>query len=287
MKKILFNIAMVCLVALTACEDTINLNVPKGQSFPVLDAWITTEPGIQRIRITMSVPYTDQAPAPIVNDAKIVLNDLTTGDSYPFNFKDNYYQYDASTKAIGVVGHVYKLHVELQGEILEGIDTIKRVPPIDSMSYEYKAQGESTSGKEGYYARFYAKDIKGATDYYWIRSYRNDTTHRVRDEFSVDGSYSEGVSDGAQFILPMAQSITDGEHPWLLGNKVIMRLSSLSKPSYEFLKQVDQQINAGGLFAKVLENVRSNMQNTTPTGKVKLLGWFGTSAVSRAEITIK
>ncbi|MBV8252464.1 MAG: DUF4249 domain-containing protein [Chitinophaga sp.] len=287
MKKILFYIVIVCLGALTACTDTINLNVPKGQSFPVLDAWVTTEPGIQKIRITMSVPYTDQAPAPIVSDAKIILNDLTTGDSYPFLFKDNLYQYDATNKAIGVVGHVYKLHVELQGEILEGIDTIKRVPPIDSMTYEYKAKGESTSGKEGYYCRFYAIDIKGATDYYWIRSYRNDSLHRVRDEFSIDGSYSEGVSDGAQFILPIAQSITDGQHPWLLNDKVIMRLSSCSKPSFDFLKQVDQQVNAGGLFAKVLENVKSNMQNTTTNGKVKLLGWFGTSAVSRAEITIK
>jgi hypothetical protein len=272
---------------LSACEDTVKLNIPKGQSYPVLDAWITTEPGIQQIRVTMSVPYTDQSPAPIVNDAKITVHDLTSGQSFPFVFKNNAYQYDATEKPIGVVGHVYKLHMEYKGEILEALDTIRPVPQIDSISYEYKSKEESITNKEGYYARFHAKDLKSRTDYYWIRSYRNDTLRRLRDAFSIDGSYDEGISDGAMFILPISQSITDYDKPFQLNEKVIMRLSSLTRPSYDFLTQVDRQINNGGLFATVLENVRSNVQNTTPNGKVRLLGWFGTSAVSRMERTIK
>ncbi|WP_343744084.1 DUF4249 domain-containing protein [Chitinophaga sp.] len=287
MKKLsLFIIS--ALAALTACEDKIDLDIAPGKSFPVLDAWITNEAGPQTIKFTMSVPFTDNNPAPIINDAAITLFDLTNGKSYPFAFKENAYTYDATANPIGVVGHAYKLHVEYKGEIFEAYDTLKRVPPIDSITLKFKKKEEAMSGKEGYYATMHAKDIEGgATDYYWIRSYRSDTTRRLRDAFSIDGSYDEGVSDGAIFILPIAESITDFSKPFQLDEKVIVKLRSVTKRSHEFLTQVDQQVNAGGLFAKVLENVKSNVDNTTPSGKTKILGWFGTSGVSRAEKLVK
>jgi hypothetical protein len=289
MKKSLLYILFAAVAGLTSCEDKINLNVAPGISYPVLDAWITTEAGVQNIRFTKSVPYTDDNPAPIINDAKITVFDLTSGASYPFLFDKNAgrYRYDASAHPIGVVGHIYKLHLEYGGEIFEALDSVKRVPPIDSISYEYKKKEEVLSGKEGYYATMHAKDIAGAVDYYWIRSYRNDTLRRLEDAFSVDGSYGSGVSDGQVFIAPIARAINDYSKPFQLNEKVIVRLSSLSKPSYDFLTQVNDQVNNGGLFAKVLENVKSNVQNTTASGKTKILGWFGTSAVSRAERTFK
>ncbi|GEP90273.1 protein of unknown function [Chitinophaga terrae (ex Kim and Jung 2007)] len=287
MKRLHLLILLVAGISMVSCEDKINLNVEKGISYPVLDAWITTEQGIQTIKFTMSVPYTDEAPAPIVNDAKITLFDMTSGASYPFTFNNNKYTYDASQKAIGIVDHIYKLHVEFKGEIFEAFDTIKRVPPIDSISYKFKTKDESISGKEGYYATMHAKDIKGAVDNYWIRSYRNDTLHRLEDNFSIDGSYDAGVSDGATFITPIAEGITDYEKPFQANEKAIVRLMSCSAPSYNFVTQVYNQVNAGGLFAKVLENVRSNVHSTTPSSKTKILGWFGTSAVSRAERSFK
>ena len=283
MKRLSFLILFAVVAAFSACEDKIDLDIAKGISYPVLDAWITNEPGLQKIKFTMSVPYTDNDPAPVINDAAITLFDLTSGSSYPFTFKDNMYSYDAGNKPIGIAGHAYKLHVSFKGEIFEAYDSIKRVPPIDSITYEFKTKEESISGKEGYYATFHAKDLKDAVDYYWIRSYRNDTLHRLEDNFSIDGSYDEGVSDGATFILPIAEGITDYDKPFQAGEKAIVKLFSLTHSSYDFLTQVNNQVNAGGLFAKVLENVKSNVHNTTSNGKVKILGWFGTSAVTRAE----
>lgn len=285
MKKSLFLILFAAVAGLTACEDKIDLNIKDGKSFPVLDAWITTEAGLQQIKFTMSVPYTDNNPAPIIDDAKITLYDLTTGASYPFLFKDKSYSYDASAKPIGVVGHGYKLRIEYNGETFEALDSIKRVPKIDSISYEFKTKEESISGKEGYYATFHARDLKDTVDYYWIRSYRNDTLRRLEDNFSIDGSYDAGVSDGDPFILPIEEGITDYDKPFQPGEKVIIRMLSLTYPAHSFLTQVDAQVNAGGLFAKVLENVKSNIQNTTTNGQIRILGWFGTSAVSRSELS--
>lgn len=287
MKRLHYLILLVVGISLASCEDKINLNIAKGISYPVLDAWITTEQGPQTIKFTMSVPYTDENPAPIINDAKITLFDLTSGDSYLFTFGDGKYTYDASQKPIGVVNHAYKLHIEFKGEFFDAYDSIKRVPRIDSITYEFKTKEQSISGKEGYYATFHAKDIAGGVDYYWIRSYRNDTLKRLEDNFSIDGSYDEGISDGATFILPIAQGITDYSKPFQANEKVIVKVFSITHPSYDFLTQVYNQVNAGGLFAKVLENVKSNVQNTTTNGKIKILGRFGTSAVSRAEQSFK
>jgi hypothetical protein len=287
MKKSLFLILFAAVAGLTACEDKIDLNIAKGTSFPVLDAWITNEASVQKIKFTMSVPYTDNTPAPIIDDAQITLYDLTTGASYPFLFKDKMYSYDATAKPIGVIGHAYKLRVLYKGETFEALDSIKRVPRIDSISYEFKTKEESISGKEGFYAKFYAKDLKDTVDYYWIRSYRNDTLRRLEDNFSIDGSYDAGVSDGDPFILPIREGITNYEKPFLSGEKCIVRLLSVTYPSHDFLTQVDAQVNSGGLFAKVLENVKSNVKNTTANGQIRILGWFGASAASRAERSFK
>ncbi|MCW3464344.1 DUF4249 domain-containing protein [Chitinophaga nivalis] len=287
MKKSLFLLIFAAFAGLTACEDKIDLDIPKGISYPVLDAWITTETGIQKIKFTMSVPYTDNNPAPVINDATITLHDLTAGVSYPFPFKDNVYSYDASNKAIGVIGHAYKLQVTYKGESFVAYDSILRVPKIDSISVKFKTKEESVTGKEGYYATLHARDLAGGTDFYWIRSYRNDTLRRLQDAVAIDGSYEEGLFDGNAFSLGIADRITDYQKPFLKGETIIVRLSSVTRRSYEFLDQLQSQLNQGGLFAKILENVKTNIVNTTPNSKTKILGWFGTSAVSRSEKSLK
>ncbi|MBW8684830.1 DUF4249 domain-containing protein [Chitinophaga rhizophila] len=289
MKKIRLSILVAIAAAFTACEDVVDLDIQKGTSFPVLDAWITTEPGIQKIRFTKSLPYTDQTPAPVIGDAVITLFDETARKSYPFIFKDGTYTYDpGDNQTIGVVGHAYRLRVEYNTEVFEAIDTIKRITPIDSISYEWQTKDENFVSEDGYVAKFHAKDIAGGVDYYWMRSYRNDLQHKVGDAFSVDGYFDQSVKDGSAFILPIQEAVTDFDKPFQKGEKVVVKLRSVTYQSHFFLTQVQAQINAGGLFAKVLENVKCNALNVTPGGgQSKILGWFGVSAVSSMERVIE
>ncbi|PWV49031.1 DUF4249 domain-containing protein [Chitinophaga sp. S165] len=289
MKQIRLSILIAMVAAFTACEDTIDLDIKKGTSYPVLDAWITTEPGVQQIRFTQSVPYTDQAPSPVINDALITLFDETANKSYPFTFSDGVYKHNpGDNETIGVIGHAYRLRVEYKTEVFEAVDTIKRITPIDSISYKYETTETAFVDEDGYVAKFHAIDIKGGVDYYWMRSYRNDLQHKVGDAFSVDGYFDQSVKDGSAFILPIQEAVTDFDKPYQKGDKVIVKLRSLTYQSHFFLTQVEDQINSGGLFAKVLENVKCNAINvTTGGGKQRILGWFGTSAVSSKERTIE
>lgn len=289
MKKIRFSILILAIAAgFTACEDTIDLEVPGGKSYPVLDAWLTTETGPQKIRFTNSVvSYTNNTPATVISDATITVEDITAGITYPFTYSNGAYQHDpGGDKSIGVLGHVYKLTLEYNGERFEAFDSIKRVPQIDSISYEFKTEEDAMSGEEGYYAKLHAADLAGANDYYWIRAYRNDRAHRNTDQYAINGAFNDDVADGWNFIDPIKEGITDDEKPYLQGEKVIVRISSLSKPSYYFIQQVIDQRESFGLFARVLENVKPNLVNKTAGGKIKILGWFGTSAVTFAERTI-
>lgn len=289
MKRIINIFAiLVTAAAFTSCEDVIDLDIPKGKTYAVVDAWITNEAGKQNIRITESVPYTATGEAPVVSDAVVVLTDLTDNKTYPFTFANGMYSHDPGLdKSIGVLNHAYKLRIELKNEVFEAIDTIKRVPEIDSITYEFKKAEDAQSNKEGYYARFHGRDLPGASDYYWVRSYRNTKANRVADAFAVDGSYQEYVADSAVFIVPISESITNWDKPYLLNETVIVRMASLTKSSHTFLTHVESQLNNGGLFAKILENVRSNLKNTNASSQTKVLGWFGTSAVKFKEKVIR
>ncbi|MBO9151478.1 DUF4249 domain-containing protein [Chitinophaga sp. GCM10012297] len=273
--------------AFVSCEDVIDVEVPEGKTFTVVDAWITDAPGKQELRITQSVPYTSQAPAPIVNNAVVTLTDVTSGQVYPFTFSNGKYSYDPGAGvSIGIVNHVYKLRVELSESTFEATDTLKRVPVIDSISYEFKTKEEAASGEEGFYARWHGKDLAGATDWYWIRSYLNSTDNRVEDAFAIDGSYEADIADGMTFIYPISEAITRFDRPFLENEKVIVRLASVTSRSHAFLEMVQSQLNAGGLFAKILENVPSNLKNVNTSSNAKILGWFGTSAVQFKERTM-
>ncbi len=212
----------------------------------------------------------------MVSDAKVTVTDMTANKTFTFTFADGVYSHDPGAgQKIAEVGHVYKLRLELKEGIFEATDTVKRVPLVDSIAADFKTKEESISGKEGFYARFYGKDLAGAPDWYWIRSYRNTLQNRIEDIFAIDGSFAEDVADGLSFIQPISEGITDYDKPYQEGEKVIVRLASVTKPSYTFLDQVQQQVDNGGLFAKILENVPTNVLNTDKNASGRVLGGSG------------
>jgi hypothetical protein len=225
------------------------------------------------------VNYQDQAGPGIVADATIRVTDLTLNQSYEFAFNNGAYVYDPGNgSSIGQVGHEYKLEVDYNGERFEATDKLQRVTSIDSISLEYK-EGSGDYEKEGYYAEFHAKDLAGAVDRYWIRTYRNGALNTyLNDMLSIDGSFYADVFDGFLFIPPFREGITSGEKPYQKGDEVTVLIRSLSEGSYVFMEQALKQITNGGLFSEVLQNVPANLTSTKAGSSSKIYGWFGTVA---------
>jgi hypothetical protein len=177
---------------------------------------------------------------------------------------------------VGKVGHQYRLEVDYEGEMFLATDRLPRNTTIDSLTLEYK-EGDGDFEKEGYYAEFHARDVPGAVDYYWIRTYRNGSLNTyLNDMLSIDASFYPEVSDGFPFIPPFREGVTSGEKPYQKGDEVKVVVRTLSSDSYVFIEQSLKQITNGGLFSEVLQNIPANLVNTNSSGIRKIYGWFGT-----------
>ncbi|WP_205511867.1 DUF4249 family protein [Longitalea arenae] len=278
-KAIKYISVLLLAVSVTACERVIDLDLPDGDDLPYVDAWLTDQPGVQTIKFLKATSYMSQTAPEVISDAQITVTDLTAGKSYPFTYQNGAYNYNAGSNPIGVIGHTYKLSIQWKGEQFEATDELKRNSIIDSLTSEYEE--EDGEDKAGYYVKLYAHDPVGAVDYTWIRTYRNgELNHYVGEMLSADGSMGsdEGITDGFAFIPPFRDGVTSGEKPYEKGDNVKVLFRSLSRPSHEFMQQVLEQLTNGGLFAKVLTNVPSNVQNMQAGGTTKIYGWFGTVA---------
>ncbi|WP_127131610.1 DUF4249 domain-containing protein [Pseudoflavitalea rhizosphaerae] len=282
---ILYIVFILSAGAFTSCEKVIDLDVPAGDQIPYIDAWITDKPGVQQIKFQRAVGYLDNSTPPVISDAQISVTDLTLNQTYDFTYNNGAYTHDPGAgNSIGVIGHEYKLTINWKGETYEAKDKLNRVPPIDSITVEFKE--ENGGEEEGYYARFFAVDLKGAMDYYWIRTYRNGVLNQnVNEMWSVDGAYYEDAdSDGFNFIVPISEGITSGDKPYLKDDEVKVVLRGISKDAYGFVRMLTDQLANGGLFAKVLANVPTNVAKQKADSE-KIVGWFGT--VSETELSKK
>jgi hypothetical protein len=261
-------------MTLGSCEKVIPLSL-SSNSLTYLDGFITDQPGIQSVKLLKSLGYLDTGDPQPLADAVITLTDLTMGKDYAFSYKDGAYSYDpGSANAIGLIGHVYRLTVNWSGASYQALDTLKRIPPIDSLTYTYKK--DDGNKKEGYYASFFAVDLPGATDYYWIRAYRNGQRNGYTfDQVSIDGAYAENTNDGLEFIYPIRQAITADSKPYLKGDTVKVVMRSLSRNSYDFMNISLNQLVNGGLFATVMANAPANLVNQGQGDKGRIYGWFG------------
>lgn len=285
----LYIVALIALYSLSSCEKVINLNVSDGQKLPYVDAWITDKPGKQVIKFQRAVNYLENKEPEVITGAQISITDITDNKTYDFTFQNGAYEYDAGAAAIGIVGHEYKLTINWDGQQFEATDKLNRVATVDSIVYKYQEGDDLEADEEvGYYADFYARDLPGATDYTWIRTYKNGSlNYHVSEMVAIDASFYENASDGYVFIEPFREGITSGEHPYQKGDVVKVLLRSMSKPTYDFMDQLLDQLYSGGLFAEVLQNVPSNIFNKQTTSKTKIYGWFGTVAESELSKTIQ
>src|SRR6218665_3411943 len=76
---------LVATFGLSGCEDIINLETARGPELVVVDGWITNQPGPQKITLSLTGGYFDNAqPKPVLNADVVVKDNL--GNS--FLFKD-------------------------------------------------------------------------------------------------------------------------------------------------------------------------------------------------------
>ncbi|HEY9559636.1 MAG TPA: DUF4249 domain-containing protein [Anseongella sp.] len=280
-------IALLTAVFLPACEDVVNLQLDEGDPLLVVDAFLNDARRVQTIRLSKSVPYLSDESAPDISGASVSVVELQSGREYRFRetAAGVYQRWPRRSDVFGETGKEYELRIQLGEDYYTARNQVFPVPVIDSIVYGY--EDKNPFQEAGYQAYFIAFDLKGQTDYYFIRSYKNGIMRSRNIDFQVcmDAAYGEGA-DGLQFIEPVAD-FTPGDDPYRPGDSASVEIASIDRRTYGFLSQVMDQSTNAGLFATPPANVRTNIKSRSANPNLTPAGWFAISAISAAGTVIR
>ena len=196
-------------------------------------------------------------------------------------------------ETLGNTGTRFFLGVEWQGNTFSSTTTLGRVPPVDSIVTEYRE--DEFGFPDGHYAQFYARDLPGQGDTYWIKTFKNGDFLNKPFELNTawDAAFAPGTSDGLTFITPIRESInrvpdpdTEDDQdvpPWVPGDTVRVEIHSISNLAFDFLRIAREQMTNGAntIFALPLANPRSNI--ITVEGDEEAIGFFNVASISGLE----
>jgi hypothetical protein len=281
---------VVVLALFSSCEDVIDVDVDSlGPQFAI-DAVITHEAKPQFIRVSKSIPYFDNSGRfPGVAGMDVVMTD-NLGNRYVFDYyadttEDGIYRFDPGSASPFEIGRVYTLDVRDQQDTFRAICDLNRATPVDSITYTF-FENDTISG---YVIFIHAVDLPGATDHYWIRTFRNNRLMLKPNQINVtvNASGPGANSDGIPLIFPVAFLVpNDFANPFQLNDTVRVEIMGITRAFHDYMAEVSRQSQNAGLFATPPVNPRSNIKAVSKNTK-KPLGFFVIGDIQSLEIVIQ
>ncbi|WP_224996224.1 DUF4249 domain-containing protein [Cesiribacter sp. SM1] len=258
-KYILISLSLLNFI-FSSCEEVIEYKLDTADARLVVEGLITDQPGPYQLRISNSRGYLEEGSTAGVNGALVIISDSEGTTDTLTQVNDGLYQ---TTKLQGKAGNTYYLKALVNGETYTAQSYMPAVAPLDSLTFEYKADGHMQ--EEGYYPYIHFGDPAGKGNFYRWNVYINGEL--APDELAVlnddlyDGSYGHA---SMQFALKP-------------GDKLRVEMYGVDKPAYEFwYALVNQQNSTGSPFESTPANAPGNISNGA-------MGYFGASAVTVAE----
>ena len=282
---------------LTGCEDVIDVKIDDAPTLLVVDAWLTNQQEIQTISLASSTSYfEDGSTSPVAGATVSVVNSAGT----TFNFTDQgsgQYTWTPSTpNELGTPGTEYTLSISWDGKMYSSTTTMFPVPPVDSITQEFR--DDELSGIDGIYCEFFARDLVGEGNTYWIKTFKNEVFLNKPSEINIafDAAFAGSSVDGLIFIPPLREAVNripDSEEvddeiaPWEVGDNIRVEIHSISLMAYNFWDIARDQMTNGsnGIFALPLANTNGNVVDQSTGAEV--LGMFNVAAVSSLEQDIE
>jgi hypothetical protein len=293
----LFNIliAVLALTLFSGCEDVIQVDVVNKSPKIVVDAFVNNQSDTQTIRLTRSIGYFDSTgKEPAIANAQVAIVDQTTSIPKLFVFKYAYngkYQF-VPNKLTGdtfSIGHDYALLVVVDKDTLVSFSKLNPTTVIDSLHLVDVVGNGPPINTTGKYVELYANDRVGQGDFYWIKTFRNDTFSNSINQLNISadmGNTSNG-QDGKLFIYPVRYNqVNDFLRSYKTGETVRLEIHSINAVVFAWFNLVINENRNGGLFATPPANIFSNIISFNPNKKVSVGGCFCMSAVCSASVTI-
>jgi hypothetical protein len=269
----------------------------------IVDGWLTNTADTQRIVLNYTQPYFDSNQPPHAVNALVNVVETETDFAYSFTDADDNGVYEwipTSGEKFGTIGNNYELQIELtDGSVYYSTSRMDSVPAIDSITFEYNV-ADAFIEDDYYYAEFWARDLAGRGNTYWIKAFKNDVFYSSPEfiNFAYDAGFSAGGEvDSLIFIQPIRTFINDfgsedekgnPTSPYKFGDKLKVEIHAISEEAWFFLTRVFDEANPqsgfGQLFASPVANSPSNI--VTIQGVAQAVGFFSVAAVSSMEVTM-
>jgi len=275
-----FKLYLIILLSLIvqSCEQTILLDLKQAPTAIVVEATLTNENRIHRVKLTRTLDFYQSGSAPRVTNATVYITD-DIGNRFDFihnpdaraSFNGFYF---SESSFAGVIGRTYTLNIEVDNETYSASDELLRVTTIDSLSYRLFENNfflPLPEGKE-YEVLVYAKEPQETKDYYFFKFFRNDSliyASATDIYFADDILLGESIDGLASPIL------------YAKGDQARIEMFSLTRNGYLFYNDLFNLLNNdGGMFGSPPVNPRTNLSNNA-------MGFFQVSAVEKGSITIE
>lgn len=288
-------LVITAMTLLSGCEDVIQVNVINKSPKIVVDAFVNNQIDTQTVRLTRSIGYFDSTgKEPIITHAQVAIVDQSASIPKLFVFKYAYngkYQFvpNQTTGDTFTVGHDYALLVVVDKDTLVSFSRLNPTTVIDSLHLVDVVGNGPPINTTGKYVELYANDRVGQGDFYWIKTFRNDTFSNSINQLNISadmGNTSNG-QDGKLFIYPVRYNqVNDFLRSYKTGETVRLEIHSINAVVFAWFNLVINENRNGGLFATPPANIFSNVISFNPNKKVSVGGCFCMSAVCSASVTI-
>lgn len=285
MKNIKFYFQLLAiLVAFSSCDDVIDLDLKDGKIQLVIDGQLDNNAAKpDTILLKWTANYFANKPLPAATGAtvKVTSND---GATYVFAETAEGSGKYVNQQFVGEIGKTYTVNVtRVQGngyenETFSATSLLKRVPPIDSLKVNYRAENTGIYDK-GYYIKYFGPEFEGSGDYYRFKMYVNGKLRNqpsdlafTSDQF-VDGNYINDIELSSE--------------PCDEGDTVVIETLSLTEDTYKFYIELQNQMQNGGLFSPPFSNVRTNVVNNNAASDKTAVGYFRCVGLSSASVICK
>lgn len=277
---------------LVACDDLITVDVEEKEPLLVVDAFINNTDQEQKIVISWTQPYFDETAIIGIEDATVEISYGEPATTVSFAHTENgSYVYPTG---FGSIGDEYELQVTVDGKSYVAHSVLNPVPAMDSVNFRYEHFTAFGSDEEFYLGQFWATDLEGEGDCYWIKSYKNGEYQNRLDMITLayDAGFSAGSAvDGLTFIVPIRESVNDyGDDdedflsPYADGDSLYVEIHSISEEVFDYLALAISNTNLpsgfGALFASPSSNTYGNVYPADDSSEEVVLGCFSVSAVS-------
>ena len=256
-------ISLLGLTMILSCEDVIDVDLAEVDAQYVVDAWLhDMDDRLPEVRIGLSQPYFDSSFQESLENASVR---ITTGDNniYSLIYNPDTRSYQFTDDELSVwraepVGQTFALDIDVNDSQLTAQNEKFRVPDIDSILQELRTDDPFVD--DGIFCNFFATDLEGVGDTYWVRTFKNGDYLNKPAEINItfDAGFSPGGEvDNLVFIQPIQELNNPVDEnfapiPYLPGDSIRVELHSISNSAFFFMEVLrDQLLNSSnGIFAE-------------------------------------